>query len=84
MHGGLNRAYNKADALNDLHTLDCTLSCLTETWAAPGDAVSDLPGYVCHEVHRPHRLQSRNGPRSAIAVYMKQCMADPVSCWSCR
>ena len=81
VHGGLNRAYNKADALNDLHTLDCTFICLTETWTAPGDAVFDLPGYVCHEVHRPQHLQGRNGSRGGIAVYMKQCMADHVSFW---
>ena len=81
MHGGLKRAYNKADALNDLHTLDCTIICLTETWTAPGDAVFDLPGYVCHEAHRPQHLQSRNGPRGGIAVYMKQCMTDHVRFW---
>ena len=81
MHGGLNHAYNKAEALNDLHTLDCTFICLTETWTAPGDAVYDLPGYVCHEVHRPQHLQNRNGPRGGIAVYMKQCVADHVKFW---
>ena len=81
MHGGLNHAYNKADALNDLHTLDCTFICLTETWTAPGDAVFDLPGYVCHEVHRPQHLQSSNGPRGGIAVYLKQCVADHVKFW---
>ena len=61
-------------------TLDCTFICLTEIWTA-GVAVFDLPGYVCHQVHRPQHLQSRNGPRGGIAVYMKQCVADHVRFW---